>query len=84
MAETMQCFVDPSRPCGSCQAFSPKQCPYAYLLDYQWTPPAAVAGTGTGTALDLTDVTLDLTAPTATDHLTDAPAAHGDVAGPRD
>jgi hypothetical protein len=42
-----KCVIDRSRPCGSCIAASPRECPYAYLLDA--AELAAVASVGAGT-----------------------------------
>ena len=32
-----RCRIDPSRPCGSCSAPGPDQCPYVYLLSDLFT-----------------------------------------------
>lgn len=33
MRRDPECLTDPSKPCGSCAAASPRTCPYNYLLD---------------------------------------------------
>jgi hypothetical protein len=32
-----RCRIDPTRPCGSCSAPGPDQCPYMYLLSDLFT-----------------------------------------------
>ncbi len=39
-----KCVIDRSRPCGSCVAVGPEECPYAYLLDPEELSTVVEAG----------------------------------------